>query len=70
MNFMKYVGAVNVRDPKNSIKNVPRVEGVKDKITVEEFRAMILQALKRKSSIESYDVDNVLQDKKTESYSL
>jgi hypothetical protein len=70
MNFMKLVGTVNVRDSRNSIKNVPRVKDAKDRITVEEFRAMILQGLKRKSSIESYDVNKVDREKKAESYSL
>lgn len=56
MRFAKYVGLQDVGDPMNSNEDVVAIGEHKDKITANEFRAMIIDAYNHPAAMDSYDV--------------
>lgn len=70
MKFLRYIGTIDVSDPINSNRNIKVTASDEEKISVDQFRAMILDAYKHMNGIDSFSVDEGTKTKLPETLSV
>ncbi len=70
MKFLRYIGTIDVSDPINSNRNIKVTASDEEKISVDQFRAMILDAYKHMNGIDSFSVDERTKTKLPETLSV